>query len=311
ETKTTAKSTKKSETKTTAKSTKKSETRTTAKSTKKSETKTTAKSTKKSGTKTVTSTEKKSDETDAVPAIAKNKHEQEKITFKLPEVRESDTSKTLETKDLPAPDYKKAGCIDVPYVSQADYPTGCELVSASMLLGYYGLKVTAGELIDGGYIKTAEFRTDPKDKKFYGGDPNFTYIGNPRSSGGYGCYSNTIREMFENYLQDKYFDIYYLTGTSLDELCSLYIDFGQPVMIWASISMEPLHFAESSSWFIEGSDEKFTWLANEHCLVLVGYDEYYYYIHDPLRGAYTAYRRELVDMRYSEMGNQAVTIIPW
>ncbi|MDE6784253.1 MAG: C39 family peptidase, partial [Ruminococcus sp.] len=304
---TTAKAASKSETKTTAKATKKSETTTTAKAAKKSETKTTTQDT----TKALTFTKKKTDETAAIPVIAKNKPEKEKITFKLPELRESDKSKTLEIKEMPAPDYKKAGCIDVPYISQADYPTGCELVSASMLLEYYGFKVNAGELIDGGYVKTAEFRNDPKDKKLYGGDPNFTYIGNPRTSSGYGCYSNTIRDMFEKYLEDEYFDTYYLTGTSLNELCSLYIDFGQPVMIWASISMQPLYFAESSSWLIDGSSEKFTWLANEHCLVLVGYDEYYYYIHDPLRGAYTAYQRELVDMRYSEMGCQAVTIIPW
>lgn len=254
------------------------------------------------------------DEASAIPVSAENKpeaEETEEILWELPQLRESDKSKTPEKKEIPAPDYKKAGCIDVPYVSQAAYPTGCELVSASMLLGYYGFKVNAGELIDGGYVRTAEFRNDPKDKKLYGGNPNFTYIGNPRSSGGYGCYSNTIRDMFDSYLKDEFFDTYYLTGTSLDELCSLYIDFGQPVMIWASISMQPLYFAENSSWFIDGSDEKFTWLANEHCLVLVGYDKYYYYIHDPLRGAYTAYQRELVDMRYSEMGCQAVTIIPW
>jgi uncharacterized protein YvpB len=46
-------------------------------------------------------------------------------------------------------------------------------------------------------------------------------------------------------------------------------------------------------------------------MVLVGYDDYYYYIHDPQRGAFTPYKRSDVDKRYEEMGRQAVAVIAW
>ena len=53
---------------------------------------------------------------------------------------------------LPEPLFGRAGrTIDgVPFYSQiGEFPTGCEGVSAAMLLGYYGMDVAPGEFIDG------------------------------------------------------------------------------------------------------------------------------------------------------------------
>lgn len=222
---------------------------------------------------------------------------------------EDSTEDIAENPEIPTPDYKAAKCIDVPYRSQEDFPTGCELVSTSMLLGYYGFEIDPGELIDGGYVAAAEF--EKIGDKIYGGDPNYVYIGNPRNETGFGCYSGAISDGLAKFLENEYFDSYYLTGMSMNDICSQYIDFGEPVLIWGSINMEPLYYMDGASWIIKDSGEKFTWLSNEHCMVLVGYDDYYYYIHDPLKSAYTPYERELVDMRFAEMGYQAVTIRPW
>ena len=53
------------------------------------------------------------------------------------------------------------------------------------------------------------------------------------------------------------------------------------------------------------------WLANEHCMVLVGYDEDAYYCNDPYNGnGVMRYARWVLEDRYAQMGYQAVAIVP-
>lgn len=205
----------------------------------------------------------------------------------------------------------KSVCIDVPYISQkGEYPTGCELVSASMLLKFYGFEISAGELIEKGYVKHTELEYDDKEDRIYCADPNESFIGNPRDESGYGCYSNALRNGLEKYLENEYFDAVNLSGISLEDLCMEYIDFGEPVLIWASINMVQTKENEKV-WIIKETGEEFRWLANEHCLVLVGYDDEYYYFNDPLKDAAVPYEKEVVELRYKELGLQAMTIRPW
>ena len=206
--------------------------------------------------------------------------------------------------------------LDVPYFSQAEYPTGCELVSTSMLLAYYGIDITAGELIDNGYIETGSVYQDPKNSsKLRGGDPNKVFIGDPYDEGGFGCYSGAIVSGLENILADEQYadkslEIRDLSGMAMKDICSEYIDKGMPVLIWASINMVPTEKKESNTWYLDDTDKEFTWTSNEHCLLLVGYNADYYYLHDPLRQEATLYERKLTEKRYSELGKQAITLIP-
>ena len=50
------------------------------------------------------------------------------------------------------------------------------------------------------------------------------------------------------------------------------------------------------------------WLANEHCMLLVGYDKDYYYLHEPLASKYTAYEKQIFEERFAQMGRCAVVI---
>ncbi|MCM1529368.1 MAG: C39 family peptidase [Alistipes sp.] len=236
------------------------------------------------------------------------------IKERNPQKRPSEVDVTDDgpTEELPEPDAEKAGCFDVPYISQKDYPTGCELVSASMLLAYYGIEIEPGELIDGGYVATAEFVKDTDDPDIiYGGNPNYCYIGDPRDEGGFGCYSGAIADGMERLLDGKYFSAANLTGKSLDYICEFYLDLGEPVMLWISLNMEPLQYRDGAEWTIKETGEKFRWLSNEHCVVLVGRDENYYYFNDPTNGKNFPSERELTEKRFEEMGCQAVTIRPW
>ena len=205
-------------------------------------------------------------------------------------------------------------CIEAPYFSQDGKPAGCELVCTSMLLAYYDFAITADELISEGYIEQAMVDTyqDPeRGTVMFSGDPNEVFIGDPNTPYGYGCYSGAIRSCLRKYLDNEFFDAVDISGISLKDLCMEYIDCGEPVIVWASVDMEPFFTAEANKWEIEGTDEMVEWKSNEHCLLLVGYNEESYCFHDPLRGAYTLYPRDVAEALYREMGSQAVTIHPW
>lgn len=209
----------------------------------------------------------------------------------------------------PKPDHEKAGCINVPYKSQLEYPTGCELVSASMLMEHYGFQIEPVEFIEKGYMNAVA--VENKDGRRVGGNPNEVFVGDPKSSSGYGCYSGAIRNCLKKYLDDKMYDVYNLDGMSLSDICKLYIDFGEPVMIWATQDMKPLEKREDTKWTIEGTNEELEWLSNEHCMVLVGYDKNFYYFRDPKKDDFTAYSRSEAEKSYAEMGSMAVTVVPW
>lgn len=202
--------------------------------------------------------------------------------------------------------------IDVPYYSQHDYPTGCELVSTSMLLAYLGFDIKAGELIEKGYLNAID--VTEKNGKKYGGDPEKVFVGNPQTATGYGCHSGAIMYALNKYLKpqeyklDKKYEITDLKGISIEEICTEYISNGIPVIMWASINMKPTFQKLGNSWIIEKTGERYFWKSNEHCLVLVGYDEENYYFNDPLVQKNTPYMKRLVERRYGEMGMQAIVV---
>lgn len=204
--------------------------------------------------------------------------------------------------------------IDVPYYSQHDYPTGCELVSTSMLLAFYGFDIKAGDIINKGYLNAVDVTRKGKDKIKYGGNPDKVFVGNPKYNTGYGCYSGAIILALQRYLTPqeyklgKNYKITDLKGMELEEICEKYINNGVPVLIWASINMKPTFINLSNSWIVENTEERYFWKSNEHCLVLVGYDDENYYFNDPLVSKNTPYIKRLVERRYDEMGMQAIAV---
>ena len=203
-----------------------------------------------------------------------------------------------------------ATIIDVPYSSQDNYPVGCELVSSSMLLNYYNIDISVDDMIDNKYIELCKF-TMTNDGVLVGGNPNLVFVGDPRDAHSYGCFSGAIISMFNNIskMTDYNVNAVDIGGTSIEDICHKYIDENIPVLIWASINMEEI--ARDQSWIIykeDGTSEMFTWTSGEHCLVLVGYDSDNYYFNDPLKGKAVGYSRDIVEMRYAELGFQSIMI---
>ncbi len=87
-----------------------------------------------------------------------------------------------------------------------------------------------------------------------------------------------------------------------------YIDKGMPVVFWACIDMrEPVTGPE---WKLLDGGGVFTWISNEHCMLLVGYDADGYYFNDPYEGhGVIHYPKALVENRHRAQYEMAVGVI--
>ena len=95
-----------------------------------------------------------------------------------------------------------------------------------------------------------------------------------------------------------------LSNVSLQQLCAEYIDNNIPVILWATMNMATPY--NGNRWTYNG--KTIQWIAPEHCLLLVGYDDEHYIFNDPLRSKQTYYRKSAVETAYAGLFKQAVVI---
>ena len=192
---------------------------------------------------------------------------------------------------------------NVPVFSQLpDYPTGCETVSTVMALRYAGYNISASRFIDEYLPQSNEFKNI--NGVNYGPDPEESFVGSPRTAGGYGCFAPVIEKALKAYIGNDD-AVANASGSSLNELCEKYVSKNVPVIIWVSISMQEVYSSEK--WTL-GDGSTFSWPANEHCMLLIGFDDEYCYLNDPLVGKTVKYDKKLTEKRYCKLGKQAVAI---
>ena len=194
--------------------------------------------------------------------------------------------------------------IEVPYIDQSvKYPTGCESVSAVMLLQYLGIHITVDEFIQD-YLDKKEMIE--VEGRLYGPNPREYFCGSPYDSDSFGCYAPVIGKALKKVLGNEY-QVTDETDTSMEELIKKYIDQGYPVIFWACINMrEPVIGPE---WYLLETEEIFTWISNEHCMLLVGYDEEGYYFNDPHENrGLIRYEKKLLENRHKAQYNMAVGV---
>jgi len=192
--------------------------------------------------------------------------------------------------------------INVPYLDQSkEAPTGCESVSTVMLLNYLGYPVTIGEFLDK-YLDHESF--GKKGGELWGPDPRERFVGDPRDPEALGCYAPVIVNALQRVAGGEY-EAVDETGAELDDLCGRYVDKGMPVLLWASINMRP---TVNGPWYrLLSTGEPFMWVSNEHCLLLVGYDDKSYIFNDPWENnGVIGYPKRVVWERHREQGMQAV-----
>ena len=199
---------------------------------------------------------------------------------------------------------------NVPYYSQRSLlPTGCELVSAKMVLEYYsGEEVPIKEITDRVHCQYPQ----DIDGKPCAPHPSQAFIGDPWDPTSYGCFAAVVCDMMNELLPEGY-TAAETSGTPVAELAETYIPQGTPVLLWATIAM--IDSYPHGGWYLadengEPTDEWYEWLASEHCLVLIGYDEDYYYFNDPYAwSGCTKFRRERVEMRHEEIGGYSAVVL--
>lgn len=195
--------------------------------------------------------------------------------------------------------------IKVPYIDQTkEWPTGCESVSAVMLLQYLGLDITVERFVEQ-YLEKEPF--EEKDGKLYGGNPWEVFAGDPADDRSMGCYAPVIKKALEKALGGNTWEPVDLTGKSMEILRREYIDRDIPVIFWASIDLKETY--EGPEWILTDTGETFLWRSNEHCMLLVGYDEENYYFNDPWHDHGTiGYEKKLAEKRHAEQYGMAVSV---
>lgn len=194
--------------------------------------------------------------------------------------------------------------LSVPYITQEGLlPTGCETVSAMMALSYLGVDASEGDILT--HMAMGELKTDGGG--FTAPSPDEAFIGNPYRADGYGCYPPVIVSAVQKMLPEG-MQAVDTTGLTLKQLAREYVKNGTPVLVWATVDMQPA--VKGTQWLVPSTGELFTWPKGEHCLLLVGYDGGSYYFNDPYenRGR-IAYPKEQVNARFTELGSKSAVIL--
>lgn len=139
--------------------------------------------------------------------------------------------------------------IEVPYIDQSvKYPTGCESVSAVMLLKYLGYEMTVDEFIKN-CLECREM--EMRDGKLYGPDPNEYFCGSPYDEDSFGIYAKGLLKALDRAAGTE-FCFKDESGTPIQKLLEKYIDQEMPVVFWACINMrKEITGPEWKRWILE------------------------------------------------------------
>ena len=84
---------------------------------------------------------------------------------------------------------------------------------------------------------------------------------------------------------------------------------GMPVVFWATLDFQPVPEKRDHWLLADGTD--FAWKCNEHCLLLVGYDDENYWFNDPWHDhGVCPQPKQLVEDCHAAQGLFAVTLRP-
>lgn len=183
---------------------------------------------------------------------------------------------------------------DFEWLSQnPELPTGCEITSLTSVLNYYGINVKKETMADD-YLKKG-------DGSYYK-----MFLGNPRDAGSFGCMAQPIVDAANLYFKKNNVSMKAsnVSGVTFDKIRE-YVSQGVPMIVWNTMGMAPAY--ESQTLTLDGRE--YTWIAPEHCVVVVGYDldNNEVYVADPMAGMVTR-NLKTFEERYDSLKRQAVYV---
>ncbi len=200
----------------------------------------------------------------------------------------------------------------IPVISQDDLHAGCETYACTMLLQGLGFDIDEYEFVDNYLITRPVYYGD--DGNLYGPDMNSAYAGDIYT--GWGIYARGMAKCMNNYLKDEKSKLvaYPLENVPLEQLCREYILNGIPVMVWETTYMQEPYV--KNTWIVDYADDDspvkpgdtMSWQQNEHCMVLVGFDEENYIFCDSVAGKLASYDKKTSEKRYEQIGEMAIVV---
>ena len=200
--------------------------------------------------------------------------------------------------------------INVEYINQSGkYSTGCESISTIICLHYWKINITPEEFIDK-YLEKGDI--NKKDEQLFAPNPFDKFVGSPYLNFSFGCYEPVIEKALNKLISDNQlnFEIKNLNNVPIDTILKEYIDKDIPVIFWATINLKESYY--SRIWTVPETGEKYQWKAQEHCMLLVGYnnEKNGLYFNDPFNNnGVILYDKALVEKRHEEQFSNAIAII--
>ena len=198
----------------------------------------------------------------------------------------------------------------IPIVSQNELKAGCETYACTMLLKSLGFDTDEFDFAEN-YLICSPISYGVEGTRF-GPDMYSAFAGTVEN--GYGIYSPAMAKSINKFFEAKKSKLRAtsIVGETLESLCQKYVKNGTPVMVWATTYMQEPY--EKASWVVDFVDENaktkkgdtFTWLQNEHCMVLIGYDQNDYLLADSVAGKVSHFEKKLAEQRFKELGSQAI-----
>ncbi|WP_205127028.1 C39 family peptidase [Paenibacillus ginsengarvi] len=206
---------------------------------------------------------------------------------------------------LPDPHkYPVQALVDAPLILQfPEFLNGCEVTSLAMLFSFLDLPYSKEELAVLLPKDPAEPIFDEEGAILSWGDPDLGFVGDMVGERiGYSVNNGPLAQLLDRVYEPGSLN---LTGERFEEVERAVAD-GRPVIIWTTEDFQPTE--QWVSWVTSsGKEVKATF--QEHAVLLVGYDEEYVYINNPLNGqkAEQVAKAPFVEA-WKQLGQQALTV---
>ena len=189
--------------------------------------------------------------------------------------------------------------LDVPLLNQMDYPilyNGCEVTSLTMILQYNNVDVSKNDVA--AWLPSVPIIYENGLR----GNPNDAFVGDITGyNSGFSVYHGPIAALAANFVSsDRIKDI---TGSPFEAVIDA-LSQGYPVWTITSTSYAPV--ADMEVWQTPTGEVSISY--NEHSVVVVGYDDNYFYVNDPYGQKNQAVEKSAFIASWEQFGSQAIYI---